>query len=94
MLRHLKFLTQGKKKLISSQTSNDKAAPKLLRRSKGGIKCSFPDAHISDSSDSNSIDSPNDQPDKYHSQFPSPHDPNDGKLIQDQQMPKRNKILK
>ena len=68
----------GQKKLISSQMSNDEAAQKLLRRSKGGIKCSFPDAHISDSSDSNSIDIPNAQPDKYHPQFPSPHDPNDG----------------
>ena len=68
----------GPKKLISCQISNDEAAPKLLRRSKGGIKCSFPDAHISDSSDSNSIDIPNAQPDKYHPDFPSPHDPNDG----------------
>ena len=68
----------GQKKLISSQTSNDEAAPKLLRRSKGGIKCSFPDAHISDSSDSNSIDILNAQPDKYHPDVPSPHDPNDG----------------
>ena len=68
----------GPKKLLSSQMSNDEAAPKLLRRSKCGIKCSFPDAHISDSSDINSIDIPNAQPDKYHPEFPSPHDPNDG----------------
>ena len=58
--------------------SNDEAAPKLLRRSRGGIKCSFPDAHISHSSDSNSVDIPNAQPDKYNPDLPAPGDPNDG----------------
>ena len=65
-------------KFISSQTSNDEGAPKLLRRSKGGIKCSFPDVHISDSSDSNSVDIPNAQPDKYNPDHPATCDPNDG----------------
>ena len=64
--------------MIFSQTSNNEAAPKLLRRSKGEIKCSFPDAHISDSSDSNSIDILNAQPDKYDPDLPAPSDPNDG----------------
>ena len=65
-------------KWISSQTSNDEGAPKLLRRSKGGINCSFPDAYISDSSDSNSVDIPNAQPDKYNPDHPATCDPNDG----------------
>ena len=53
------------KNISSSQPTTSDAPLKFLRRSTCGAKTSLTNAHVSDSSDSNSLDIPNAQLEKY-----------------------------
>ena len=66
-----------------SQPTTSDALLKFLQRSTCGVKLSLTNAHVSDSSDSNSLDIPHAQPEKYNVNNPEDAntlDPNDGDI--------------